>query len=137
MCASEFYLYALAAATLDVPVAFLSGDKALCEEASRLIEGITTVATLEGLGPSVRSILPSDAIARIRDGMRRAVSSPLPRPLDVPTEFSFKLEFAKAFEAYPRSFYPGAKQVSEREVVLETNTYLDVLAFLTIAAKMS
>jgi D-amino peptidase len=137
VCASEFHLYALAAATVGVPVGFLSGDKSLCDEANGLIEGITTVATFEGAGPSVRSILPSEATARIRDGMCRAVGSPPPKLLPVPDRFVFKLEFARAHEAYPRSFYPGARQVSDREIVLETRNYLEVLAFLNIAAKMS
>jgi D-amino peptidase len=137
MCASEFWLYSLAAASVGVPVGFLSGDKELCNDAHRLIDGITTVSTFEGLGPSARSIVPSEAVRRIREGVRRAVSSPLPKPPVLPDEFVFKVEFVKAQEAYARSFYPGVRQISERELVLETRSYFDVLTFLAIASKMS
>jgi len=137
VCASELYLTALAAATFGVPLGFVSGDKALCDEAHGLIDGMITVATFEGFGPSVQSIVPSEAVARIRDGMRRAVSSPLPKPLAVPKEFYFKLEFARAHEAYFRSFYPGVKQISDRELVLETKHYIEVMTFLNIAIRMS
>lgn len=137
VCASEFYLFALAAASVGVPVRFLSGDKALCEDARRLVDGITTVATLEGIGASVKSIVPADAVKRIREGMQQAVSSSVVEPLQLAKEFVFKLEFTKAHEAYARSFYPGVRLVSEREVVLETTNYLEVLAFLKIASKMS
>jgi D-amino peptidase len=137
VCASEFYLFALAAASVGVPVGFLSGDKALCEEARRLVHGITTVATLEGIGASVQSMLPVEAVRQIREGMRRAVASPVPKPLQLPKEFVFKLEFAKPHEAYARSFYPGVRQVSEREVVLEAESYFEVLTFLKIASRMS
>jgi len=136
-CASEFHLFALAASSVGVPVSFLSGDKALCAEARNLIDGITTVATMEGFGLSVQSILPAEAEKQIRNGMREAVSSPLPRPLKLPADFSFTLEFFKPAEAYARSFYPGVKQISDRELRLETNNYFDVLTFLKIASKMS
>jgi D-amino peptidase len=134
-CASEFYLFALAAGSVGVPVGFLSGDKALCDEARNLIDGITTVATLEGFGPSVQSILPKDAVERIRDKVQHAVQSPHPPPMPLPQEFTFTLEFVKAHEAYARSFYPGIKQVSDRSLVLETKNFLDVLTFLNFAAR--
>jgi D-amino peptidase len=134
--ASEFHLFALAAGSVNVPVAFLSGDKRLCEEAAALIEGITTVATLEGFGPSVRSITPLEATSRIRDGMNQAVRARQARPLVVPSEFHFTLEFAKPSEAYARSFYPGVKLISDRELLLETRDYFDVLTFLKIASRM-
>ena len=69
--------------------------------------------------------------------MQQAVSSSVVEPLQLAKEFVFKLEFARAHEAYARSFYPGVRLVSEREVVLETTNYLEVLAFLKIASKMS
>lgn len=137
ICASEFYLFGLAAASVGVPVGFLSGDKGLCEEAKQLIDGITTVATLEGVGASVQSVVPTEAVRRIREGMRRALSSPLPKPLRLPNEFLLKVEFVKAHDAYARSFYPGAKLVSERAVALAAKNYFEILTFLKIASKMS
>lgn len=135
-CASEFYLFALAASTVSVPVGFVSGDKALCEEAASLIDGITTVATLQGAGASVHSILPEMAVRSIHAGVRRAVSSPPPPLLPIPKHFSFKLEYVRPTDAYAMSFYPGVRQVSERGLLLETNEYMDVLTFLRIASRM-
>ena len=60
--ASELRLYALAAATVNVPVLFVSGDAVVCDEAEALIPGVTTVRTLIGHGHSVRSISQTDAI---------------------------------------------------------------------------
>jgi D-amino peptidase len=136
-CASEFYLFALAAATVGVPVVFISGDKTLCQEAEALIEGVTTVATIEGCGPSVRSILPSEAVRRIRERVHHAVTSTLPKPLPLPSEYVFKVEFTLPSHAYVRSFYPGVKQISDRELQLETRNYRDVLTFLKIASQMA
>ena len=134
--ASEFLLFALAAASVQVPVSFLSGDRAQCEEAAQLIDGIVTVATLEGHGPSVLSILPQEAVKRIREGVQRSLSGKPAALLPMPKEFSFKLGFARAAEAYSRSFIPGVRQVSDTELLLETRNYFDVLTVLKIASRM-
>ena len=46
--ASEFVLNAYMAGYYKVPVAFLSGDQEICEQAKRMIPGIETVATPGG-----------------------------------------------------------------------------------------
>lgn len=133
--ASEFRLYGLAAATVGVPVCFVSGDLALCEEARRRVPGIGTVATFEGVGASVRSMLPAEAVSRIREAVERAVTQAPPAAMEVPREFAFKLTFVRPTDAYARSFYPGARLVAENEVLLETARYLDVLTFLRFAVR--
>ena len=133
--ASEFRLYALAAASVGVPVVFVSGDEGLCLEAERLVDGIGTVATLKGTGPSVRSLLPADATSRIREGVTRALASPPSGRIEFPAAFSFVLEFAKPAEAYARSFYPGVVQTSPRELRLNTARLMDVLTFLRFASR--
>jgi D-amino peptidase len=135
--ASEFYLFALAAASVDVPVAFLSGDESLCEEAQALIPGIRTVATTRGRGPSVQSMLPHESIERIRQGVYEAVASKVTEPLRLPDEFHFVVEFVRPSDAYARSFYPGVTQLSARELEMRSHDYFDVLTFLKIASKMS
>jgi D-amino peptidase len=133
--ASEFLLYGYAAATVGVPVAFLSGDKVLCEEAQALVDGIVTVPTLEGFGASVDSMAPAEAVRRIEGGVARVLRGRLPPPLTVPGDIHLKVTFARAAEAYAKSFFPGVKLVSDTEVVLQTRAYLDVLTFIWFAAK--
>ncbi len=133
--ASEFVIYAHAAASVGVPVVFLSGDRALCEDAQALVEGIVTVPTFEGYGPSVVSILPAEALRLIESGVRRAASARTARALPMPRDFAFKITFNKARDAYARSFYPGAKQVSDTDLLLETKNYVEVLTFLQYMAK--
>lgn len=53
----------------------------------------------------------------------------------MPAHFVLRLGFVKATEAYAKSFYPGARQVSDTEVMLESERYLDVLTFLWFAAR--
>ena len=134
MC-SEFMLYAYAAASVGVPLVFLSGDKALCHDAQKLISGLTTVPVTEGRGASVVSMLPSQATRLIEEGMTAALTAKAPSVLELPKEFHLKLTFQRPFEAYAKSFYPQARQISDTEVVLETKQYLDVLTFIQLAAK--
>lgn len=133
--ASEFLIYALAAASVGVPLVFLSGDESLCDEARSLIDGLHTVATLRGFGASVQSIVPAEATRRIERGMHAALTGPKPAPLPVPRDFALKLGFNKATTAYAKSFYPHVKALSDTELLLETPRYLDVLSFLWFAAQ--
>jgi D-amino peptidase len=133
--ASEFLIYAYAAASVGVPVVFLSGDEAQCLEARRFIDGIETVATMQGVGDSVVSMLPAEAVHLIERGLQSALKGEIPRPLTVPTDIAVRVTFHKASAAYAKSFYPNAKQVSDTELLFETTRYLDALTFLWIAAQ--
>ena len=135
--ASEFRLFALAAASVGVPVAFLSGDLAQCEEAERAMPGIQTVATLEGFGPSVLSLSPDESVRRIREGVRQAVSGDAPACMAVPNQLDLRVTFAKAHDAYSRSFYPGVRQLSDTTLQLESDKLFDVLTFIKIASRMT
>src|SRR3989440_9556792 len=58
------------------PVALVSGDRAVCREASALLgDGLTTVEVKEGLGRfSARSKTPQEARALIEEGAKKALS---------------------------------------------------------------
>jgi D-amino peptidase len=133
--ASEFLVYAYAAASVGVPVAFLSGDKALCEEAAEQVGGLVCVATMEGQGASTISVSPADALHKIRQGVQRALEAPLPHPPELPSAFAVKIGFKNASDAYAKAFYPGASQLSARDVGFETDTYFEVLRFLWFMAQ--
>ena len=99
------------------------------------MEGLQTVATLEGRGASVQSMLPSEAVRLIEEGVRSALVGPAPAPLTLPKEFNFRLSFNKTTDAYAKSFFPGARMVSDTVLEMETRNYFDVLTFLWFAAQ--
>jgi D-amino peptidase len=134
VAASEFLLFSYAAAMVNVPVRFLAGDVALCEEASGQVEGIVTVATMEGRGPSIVSLTPAESVRQIREGVARAVRERAGGVLALPPEFHVRATFTTAAEAYRRSFYPGAVLGSDIDVVFESRDYFDVLRFLGFMA---
>src|SRR4051812_29304338 len=71
--ASEFQIYSYAAALVNVPPVFLSGDAGICGDAQKLVPGIATVPVSRGIGPSTVSIAPSLAVKEIREGVIRAL----------------------------------------------------------------
>ena len=133
--ASEFLIFSYAAALVDVPVAFLAGDRALCDDATAVVDGIVTVPTLEGRGPSIVSLTPAESVRQIRDGVQRAVAGKVGCVLPLPKEFHIRITFTSGAEAFRRSFYPGAILASDTDVTFETRDYFEVLrllAFMTL-----
>jgi len=132
--ASEFLIHAYAAASLGVPVALVSGDKGLCDEATDLNPHITTVAVKEGIGNSTVNIHPSLAVDRIREGTAQALRGDLARAqIALPDHFVLELGYRDHTKAYTFGFYPGARQVDPLTVRLEADGYFDVLRALMFA----
>lgn len=129
--ASEYRIHALAAATLGVPVVFVSGDAGLCEEVKSLSPATRTFATKWGEGASQQSVHPGEAIAGIREGAREALRGPREQALlRVPEHFQLEVTFQDHALAYQRSFYPGARAVGSHAVAFESDDYFDVLRAL-------
>lgn len=135
--ASEFLIYAMAAASVGVPALFLSGDKALCDDAQDLVPGLTTVAILEGYGASTSSITPAEATRQIEAGVGAAMRKAPPPLMTLPQDFHLKIRFMKHTQAYAKSFFPGVKQIDDMTLVLESKSYFDILTFLWFAPQTS
>ncbi len=133
--ASECLIYAYAAASVGVPLVFLSGDQDLCDEASGQVEGLVTVPVLQGSGASSISMAPLESMSLIRDGMVRAVQARHIAPMALPSEFEARIVFTSPTVAYGKSFYPGAVLAADTEVTFTSTTYLDVLRFLWFMAQ--
>jgi len=133
--ASEFMMHSFAAGLHGVPVAFLSGDAALCELARGFVPGITTVATFEGMGNATLSIHPDEAVAKIEDGVREAVqkaatkAGALECQVKMPSAFKVQVRYTTHAKAYKSSHYPGASRVDEKTVAFEAKGYEDVARF--------
>jgi D-amino peptidase len=128
---SEFLIAAYAAASVGVPVVFVSGDRLLGKHVKSHNPNIVTVATSKGKGPATISLSPSAACARIRDGVERALNGNLEKSLlKVPKRFTLEIEYRDPVSAYKFSWYPGCKHIGNRTVRLETRDYFEVLRAL-------
>lgn len=132
--ASEFLIFAYAAATVGVPVGLVTGDEALCREVRETDGAIRTVATMKGVGPSIVSLPPSEALDRIREGAREAVAAGNRRPLPLPEQFQIRLTFKDPAEAYRKSFFPGASLEEDCQIAFESPDYFEILRLLKFMA---
>ena len=128
--ASEFRLHALAAAMLGVPVVFVTGDRALCDEVEQALPGCGTVAVSEGEGASTRSLHPADAVGRIRAGAEASLRAGPPPLLDTSGPHELELTYRDPSVAYVRSQYPGAVRVDDCRVRIDAADYFEILRAL-------
>ena len=129
--ASEFYINALYAAYLGVPVVFLSGDEALCEEAKAYNKEIEVVATKKGVGGAVISPNPVVTQKAIEDGVKAVLTkNALPKVIRLPKEFRVEIKYKRVSSAHSVSYYPGCKLINSDTVEFTSNDYYEVLRAL-------
>ncbi|MEW5826687.1 MAG: M55 family metallopeptidase [Candidatus Bipolaricaulota bacterium] len=132
--ASEFLVAGLTAAYVGVPLVFVSGDRAVCDEVEALNSNIVTVPVKEAVGDSILGIHPALVEREIRSGVQRALLGDLGRcTLDLPPFFTVDVRFRSASKAFRSGFYPGARQIDVATVRYEAEDFLDVLRFFLFA----
>ncbi len=132
--ASEFLIYAYAAATVGVPLVFLSGDEGICKEVHTINEYIRTVAVNKGSGNSVKSIHPQLAIKKIKEGVESVLREDMNQcKITLPEYFEMELSFRDHAKAFKMSFYPGMRQISSTNVVFESENYFEVLRMFSFS----
>ncbi len=120
----ELGLNAALAGTWGVPVALVSGDRAIAAEtAATLGDHVETVVVKEGLGRfAARSVAPAVARRRIHDGMKRALGHHHP-PFTVETPVTFSVDFARSQMAEMALLIPGSQRVGGRTVEYTHDDY--------------
>lgn len=127
--ASEFLLNAYTAGYYKVPVALLTGDKALCDFGKALIPELVTVPVNEGVGGAVVSLHPDVAVKQIQDAAAKAVKAAPKCQVPMPKHFDLVVRFREHRAAYSKSFYPGARLEDEKNVCFETGDWYEALRF--------
>ncbi len=128
---SEFHIFTFAAALHDVPVVFVSGDRALCDEVAALNPAIRTVPVVEGPGEGTLSPHPAVAEERIRAGVEEALRGEISAcRVELPERFSVRVVYHQATRAYRASWYPGARLLDDVTVAFETDDWFEVLRAL-------
>ena len=126
--ASEFYINALYASYLGVPVAFLSGDKNLTKQVRNENENIVTVSTKEGRHGAVISKHPNVTNKEIEERVFEALSKDLKDNIvALPKHFDVEIQYRKHNDAYSCSFYTGAKLLGSDRVLFSSDDYFEVL----------
>lgn len=111
-------LNAALAAHFGVPVVFLSGDKAVTEQASAAYPGIVTVAVKDAIGRfAVKTVNPADAVARIAAGVKDAVTRAKSiRPVRYTAPITIEFEVSHTGQSEVALLIPGMVRVAPRVV---------------------
>lgn len=126
--ASEFYINALYASYLNVPIAFLSGDDALTKNVKALNEHIATVATKTGVHGACISKHPLVTNKEIENEVYNVLSNSLENnKLILPRHFDIEIQYKNHIDAYNASFYPGCKLLGTDKVLFSHDDYYEVL----------
>lgn len=132
--ASELLLHVYAAALVNVPLVFISGDEGICAEAVELIPRVVSIPVMKGVGNSTISIHPDLAIEKIEKGVNLALKNDLSMcQIALPTSFVVDILYKAHSDAYSASFFPGVEQVDSHRIKFETTEYFEVqrmLAFI-------
>ena len=129
--ASEFYINALYASYLKIPVIFLSGDQELTRIVKDTNKNIYTVATKEGRHGAVVSSHPNITNNLIKDEVTKAIKNfSDATTVELPKHFDVEIKYKKFTDAYNASFYPGCKLVGNDTVTYSHNDYYEVLRAL-------
>ena len=122
---NETHLNAALAGTFGVPVGFVAGDRACCEQAKAKLPWIRTVAVKEGFGNRVgRSLSPAKARAAIHGLFSEVVKNADQLEVFAPEgPFTFEIDAIGTAVADMCALSPGTDRVGPRTVRFETDDF--------------
>lgn len=114
----EYGLNAALAGHFGVPVVFVSGDRALAEQARSFIPGVEALAVKEGIGQSAaRTMHPELAREKIAAGIKGALSRRGQiQPVRLARPVTIEIELASSAQADRAMMAPEMKRISGRVV---------------------
>jgi D-amino peptidase len=124
----EAGLNALISGHFNVPVVFISGDQAVCDQVRGLLGEIESVAVKEGIGAATLSLHPEVAAQKIKEGVERALRNLgkyKPYRLTPPYKLVLTLKDEKMVDN--GQYYPGAKRTGDWELTFESKDLMEVL----------
>ncbi len=127
----EIAQFALYRGAMGIPMIFLSGDEAACDEADQLIPGVTTVSVKKGLARNCAITLSADeARRRIGEGVKEAVEAhradPV-APLNWPGPYVLEKRYFHTDSADSAAAAPGAERVDSQTVRFRSDDIRDII----------
>lgn len=129
---NEFLIHSYIASYLSVPVVFLSGDKALCDEVKKTDNNIITVAVKEGIGNSTVNIHPELALDLIRNAVEESLKGDLSKyHIELPKNFELEVGYREHFTALKYSQFPGAERSGSKSIKFIHADYMEIIRAMT------
>jgi D-amino peptidase len=126
---TEADLNAALAGAMGIPVGLITGDDKACAAISERLPWVVPVVVKQGMGRNAaRSLHPSEARVRIRDGATRAVRAAIAgrlTPFRLPPPFDMEADLANTGCADLCVLAPGTERVGARTVRFRTNDFAE------------
>ena len=124
----EAGINALIAGYYDVPVVFVSGEKALCNQAKVLFGEVKTVAVKEGLGNAALNLHPEVSRERIRKGAKNALLNLNKyKPYKLNSPYKLVIKFKNEKIVNEKSLLPGVTRTGDWELTYKSDDILDIM----------
>jgi len=120
---------ALMAGYVGVPVVFVAGDRAVCDQATEILGNVETVAVKEGIGAAALNLHPEVARERIREGVERALRNLDDyKPYRLSPPYTLQLTLKTEQNIYRAvALYPGARRSGDWEVTYEADDVMQII----------
>ena len=118
----------------DVPVVFLSGDSAICQQIREIVGPIETAAVKEGMGPAASMLHPSKSQELIRKGVAAGLRGlKACKPYKPAAPYKLELVFTDENLARRASLIPGVERTGERSVAFTASDFMDIVKYFRLA----
>jgi D-amino peptidase len=129
---SEGSYNALIAGYYEVPVIFLSGDKAACDDIESQIPNIETVAVKEGYRRAIVSHHPNKARQMVKDGVARAITNVENiDPFKMKSPYVAEVEMKSVDSCLKYNMFEGAKLIGSKTIQFESDDMYKMIRFIT------
>ena len=120
---------ALMAGYYDVPVVFVAGDKAVCDQAQELLGNVETVAVKEGIGAAALNLHPEVAREQIRAGVEHALRNLDDyEPYKLSAPYTLVLTLKTEQNIYRgAALYPGAQRTGDWELTYVADDVMEII----------
>lgn len=120
---------ALMAGSFGVPVVFVAGDKAICDQAREILGNVETVAVKEGIGAAALNLHPEVSRDLIRAGVERALRNLDDyKPYKLKSPYTLQLKLKTEQNIYRAvALYPGARRSGDWEVTYESDDVMEII----------
>jgi len=119
---------ALMAGYYDVPVVFVGGDQAICDQVKERFSDVETVAVKQGIGAASLGLHPEVAREKIRVGVEHALRT-LDRfqPYELSPPYTLVLTMKTEAVVFNGALYPGAERTGDWELTFTSDDLMEVM----------
>jgi D-amino peptidase len=119
---------ALIAGFYNVPVVFVAGEKALCEQTNNLLGEVSTFAVKEGLGNAALNFHPEVSRDKIREGVKNVLLNISKfKPYKLKSPYTLVVKYKNEEIVHEKSLLPGVERTGDWELTYKSEKILDII----------